>query len=203
MARGSSRAWSAAAAHGPVQHVVLLRGFGGHALALPPTAVCPGPLPKHPTSATLTPGRPTLPLPHPSPLPAPRPPPPPPPPPHAGTLAHHTPSRVQAPAVSVIHGSPRFMRTTHGPPPQVNNAAVQHYRTSITELKDEDVVATFETNILGMFYMAMVGGGLGPWGPAWPWWVGPWGPCGHGGCQGGPASLLGSGGKRGVWSRLL
>lgn len=43
----------------------------------------------------------------------------------------------------------------------MNNAAVQHYRTSITELKDEDIEATFETNILGMFYMAMVGGGHG------------------------------------------
>ncbi|GLC34737.1 hypothetical protein PLESTF_000198800 [Pleodorina starrii] len=37
----------------------------------------------------------------------------------------------------------------------VNNAAIQHYRSSITDIKDEDLEATFETNILGMFYMAM------------------------------------------------
>ncbi|GFR49607.1 hypothetical protein Agub_g11627, partial [Astrephomene gubernaculifera] len=37
----------------------------------------------------------------------------------------------------------------------VNNAAIQNYRTSITQLTDEDIEATFETNILGMFYMAM------------------------------------------------
>ncbi|KXZ53341.1 hypothetical protein GPECTOR_7g1236 [Gonium pectorale] len=37
----------------------------------------------------------------------------------------------------------------------VNNAAVQNYRNSITEITDADIEATFETNILGMFYMAM------------------------------------------------
>ncbi|PNH09731.1 putative oxidoreductase YhxC [Tetrabaena socialis] len=37
----------------------------------------------------------------------------------------------------------------------VNNAAVQHYRASITDMRDEDIASTFETNILGMFYMAM------------------------------------------------
>ncbi|GIM00464.1 hypothetical protein Vretimale_5275, partial [Volvox reticuliferus] len=37
----------------------------------------------------------------------------------------------------------------------VNNAAIQHYRSSITDIKDEELEATFETNILGMFYMSM------------------------------------------------
>lgn len=37
----------------------------------------------------------------------------------------------------------------------VNNAAIQHYRSDITEVTDEDVESTFETNILGYMYMAM------------------------------------------------
>ncbi|GLC34738.1 hypothetical protein PLESTB_001158100 [Pleodorina starrii] len=37
----------------------------------------------------------------------------------------------------------------------VNNAGIQYYRSSITDIKDEDLEATFETNILGLFYMAM------------------------------------------------
>ncbi|EFJ43225.1 hypothetical protein VOLCADRAFT_106953 [Volvox carteri f. nagariensis] len=37
----------------------------------------------------------------------------------------------------------------------VNNAAIQHYRSSITDIKDEEMEATFETNILGPFYMSM------------------------------------------------
>ncbi|PNW78395.1 hypothetical protein CHLRE_09g399200v5 [Chlamydomonas reinhardtii] len=36
----------------------------------------------------------------------------------------------------------------------VNNAAVQHYRTSITEMTDADIESTFETNILGYMHMA-------------------------------------------------
>ncbi|KAG2451103.1 hypothetical protein HYH02_004371 [Chlamydomonas schloesseri] len=36
----------------------------------------------------------------------------------------------------------------------VNNAAVQHYRTSITDMTDADIEATFETNILGYVHMA-------------------------------------------------
>ncbi|KAG2486908.1 hypothetical protein HYH03_014407 [Edaphochlamys debaryana] len=37
----------------------------------------------------------------------------------------------------------------------VNNAAIQNYRNSITEISDDDIAATFETNILGYFYMAI------------------------------------------------
>ncbi|KAG2428150.1 hypothetical protein HXX76_011830 [Chlamydomonas incerta] len=37
---------------------------------------------------------------------------------------------------------------------QVNNAAVQHYRSCITDMSDADIEATFETNILGYDHMA-------------------------------------------------
>jgi NAD(P)-dependent dehydrogenase (short-subunit alcohol dehydrogenase family) len=38
----------------------------------------------------------------------------------------------------------------------VNNASVQHYRTTITDITSDQLQETFSTNVFGYFYMVQV-----------------------------------------------
>lgn len=71
---------------------------------------------------------------------------------HPHSLLHLIPSRHQT-ATDVVS---KVMEALGHIDVLVNNASIQHYRESLTDITPEQLEATFRTNVFGYFFMAQV-----------------------------------------------